>query len=133
MLTLNPVRVELGDRTLEEISLLTVERVAVEPLREWTDGGPYAVFADAPKVRTAITIRQRMPRDDADPIRLGERSLLRWTRTLDATQAQATAWRASVVVMSVRFEHREGRVERVIEAEAVSDDPTIDPLSALPA
>lgn len=133
MLVLNPQRVQFGARVLEDVSLISVDREAVEPLVAWEDGGPHATLVDAPRQKVSVRVVQALTRDELQPPRPGELGELSFTTAPAASAAGGVRCRVRAVVTAVRYtlsaeagKAAAARREVVLVAEAESA--TVDPV-----
>jgi len=131
---LHPKSVSLLGAGLTGVRAVSVSRSAKQVVEEWSDGGPYAVFADAAEVSVEIIIEREIrggaPGLTGSPAP-GDRGTLALTASPSAGGAHEERIAATVVVTSVR--HRlhggEGPTQTIV-CRAVSPDGATAPVGA---
>ncbi len=136
MLILNPGIVTFGARTLGDVVMLTVDRSAHRRVEEWSDAGPYAVFADVPEQRVRVRVVQELSREDVGGASPGEAGTLTFRTSPASAESGRRKAAASAVVVGVTHEivsrgSAGGRptARRIIELIAVSPDGAADPIT----
>lgn len=129
MLFLNPSQLSLLSTDLPDIDSVSIDRLAHREVVEWSDAGPFAVFADIPESKVEITITQRLEREFslAGPLP-GEQGALEFIIAPNASHAHRQKVSAQVVVRSVRNDLA-AKPKRIISLAALSPDGTTDPIS----
>lgn len=129
MLLLNPRTAKFGDMRWTEITAIAIDRTPRRRVEEWSDEGPYAVFADVPEQRVRIVITQELVQSDTDPpIPGAQDTLIFYTSPAPADSARKKV-SATAVILDVRHELslKKGAV-RTITLAAVSDGAS-DPIT----
>ena len=129
MLILNPREVRFGSALWEDVVAISIDRAAHKTVEEWSDLGPYAVFADVPEQKVRVTIVQEVARDDVNVPRPGEAGTLEFHTSPTASDAGRKKVSCAAVVLESRHELsiRKGAIRTVILA-AISDG-AADPVS----
>jgi len=133
MIWLHPKSVSLLGAELTGVRAVSVSRSARQVVEEWSDGGPYAVFADAAEVSVEIVI-QREIRGGAPGLTgspgPGDRGALALTASPSAGGAHEERIAATVVVTSVRHRLHGGEgPTQTIACRAVSADGASAPIT----
>lgn len=130
MLVLNPRVVVFDGSTIGEVSLVAIDRSAGREIVEWSDLGPFAVFADVPEVVTEIRVVQRLGTEDLGSIVpgvMGELVLYTSRSSGDTLRRRISA---GAVLMDVKHELNVDRgTGRVLRFVALSDDGSGDPVT----
>lgn len=105
MLILTPETVTLGPVTLDRVVAFTVDRTASVMVENWSDLGPFQVYADATEQRVVFTIVQELSESRDGWLRPGDLTSLsvRFAPS-GGDQGRRTLMCASAVVDSVRHE-----------------------------
>jgi hypothetical protein len=130
MLILNPRTVRFGAAAWEGVTSIAIDRLPQKHVEEWSDAGPYAVFADVPEQRTRLTVRQELTRDDLASPRPGEQASLTFCTSPTASDAARRRLAATAVVLEIRHEVslKRGAI-RTITLAAISQDGATDPIA----
>lgn len=104
MLIITPAAVRFDTLTLDDVSLIAIERAAERAVIEWSDFGPHPVFADVPEVRTSVKLSRRVHRGDLAAIAPGQMGELSFVVSPAGTAAAAKKHAAQCVVMSVKYD-----------------------------
>ncbi|MBX3388072.1 MAG: hypothetical protein KF691_01310 [Phycisphaeraceae bacterium] len=129
MLFLNPSQLSLLSIDLPDIDSVSIDRLAHREIVEWSDSGPFAIFADIPEVKVEITITQRLEREFtlAGP-KPGEQGTLEFIISPNASHAHRQKVSAQVVVRSIRNDLA-AKPERIISLAALSPNGATDPIT----
>lgn len=76
MLFVQPREVMFGSQKWEDVTAVTVDRVATRVVREWDDTGPHLRFADVPDRMVTVRVVQHLGRGDMGAPTLGTESTL---------------------------------------------------------
>lgn len=137
MYLLNPESVVFGGVVLEDVQSVVVNRAAEKSVVEWSDDGPYVVFADVPQQRVGVRIVRRLSREQVTELRPGDEGELRVTVTPSGARSDAgrRVIVATCVVMSVVHElggaTAAGGARNAVQTivlEAVSGGGGVDPV-----
>lgn len=130
MLLLNPETVKFGSATWQDVFAVLVDRAAERSTLEWSDTGPYAVFADVPEQRITVRVSRRILRDVAFTPRPGESAELVVYASPTAGDASRRRVRTTCVVTHVAHElsSQRGAVQTVTLV-AISADGASDPIA----
>lgn len=101
MLLLNPSSVRFGDDLWDDATLIAIDRAPARLAENWSDLGPYQVFADAPEQRITIRIVRRLTRDQPPPPPLGTMAQLRFATSPSASDAGRRLIEATAVLIEV--------------------------------
>ena len=128
MLILNPASVMLAGVEYSNVESCAIDRAAHKEVVEWSDNGPYAVFADVPEQKVEIKFTQRLASNAADQqldrLRPGQSVSVEVVTSLNSSQAQRRRITATCVVRAVRnlvSVGKDPQARRVIELIAISD------------
>lgn len=124
---LRPNQVSFGSSTWADIERVAIDRVTTRAAREWSDEGPFLVFADAPEQLVRARVTQRLDRTTLSSPLPGEKAELRVE--LGATDAHRRLVRFQAVVESVTHDIAGARALRSITLLAVSYDGHDDPVT----
>lgn len=136
MLILSPDRVTFGDRLLQNVAAITIDRETSRLVQEWSDLGPHQVLADAAEQRTTVRIVQRLADTDLLSLSPGEAGTLVMGVSLSVSDANRRQLVGTAVVLSVKHELSVGigkPAARTTELVLISDDGASDPLLDQPA
>jgi hypothetical protein len=111
MLILNPWRVYWGETEFEQVRSVHVDRMAAKAVAEWSDAGPFAVFADVPEQRIEVTIVQDLTGETLSSPVPGEQQTLEFF-TSPGGDVDRRRVRVQCVVMSVKYELSEKPLAR---------------------
>lgn len=129
MLFLNPTQLSLLSIDLPDIDSVSIDRLAHREIFEWSDSGPFAIFADIPESKVEITITQRLERElSLSGPRPGEQGMLEFIISPNASHAHRQKFSAQVVVRSVRIDLAT-KPKRLISLAALSPDGATDPIA----
>lgn len=133
MLFLNPQHVSLGALTLEHVASIVVSRAADRLTVEYSDLGPFPVFADVPQERTTLTITRDLldaGLPETDALALGHQATLSFTTAPNASDARTRTFSLTIVITAIRNDlPRDRRLFQVISCLAISTDGASDPLA----
>lgn len=76
MLFVQPREVMFGSQKWEDVTAVTVDRVATRVVREWDDTGPHLRFVDVPDRMVTVRVMQHLGRGDLTAPALGSESTL---------------------------------------------------------
>jgi len=130
MLFLNPPSLSLLSTTYSNIESVSIDRLAHRELTDYSDSGPYAVFADIPESKVEIAITQRLDSGNDQSLtgpKPGQQGTLELTTSPNASQAQRKKLTAQVVIRSVRYDLT-AKPKRTISLVAISPDGAADPI-----
>lgn len=131
MLFLNPSKLTLLSADYTNIESVSIDLLTHHEATEWSDAGPFAVFADVPECKVEIAITQRLD-SGADQTLLGpkpgQQGTLDFTTSPNASQSQRMKLAAQVVVRAVRYDLA-AKPKRTISLVALSPDGTTDPIT----
>jgi hypothetical protein len=129
---LRPTSVSLGTTALHSIESISIDRVALGLVEEWSDLGPYQVFADVARERITCRIVRTLSLDDATRFSSpmpGEQHTLSFRIAPSASDAGRTQIDIPIVIRSVEHDPHPTRGTRVaITAIAISSDGATDPV-----
>jgi hypothetical protein len=136
MLMLQPRLVRFAGMTLENVTHVTLSREPAREVVEWSDGGPYAVFADVPEQRVVAVIRQELVREDWGDVRPGTMGTLTIVTAPAGADGRRRRLTATAVVLASASDVRGGssdgrapRAERSVRLVLVSPDGAADPVA----
>lgn len=129
MLLMNPARVTFGAATWEHVVWLGVDRQAESTLLEWSDLGPYAVFADVPERRVIIRVVQELTGEDLGGPAPGELGTLTAVTAPNGADGGRRRVTAQAVVTRITHELSGRGARRFIDLTAVSSDGAADPVT----
>ncbi len=130
MLLLNPETVKFGVATWYDVTVVLVDRATERPVLEWSDTGPYPVFADVPEQRVSVRVSRRLLRDTAFTPRPGDSAELIVYASPTAGDAQRRRIRAICVVTHVAHELSAQRgALQTVTLVALSADGAADPIA----
>lgn len=130
MLFLNPAKLTLLSADYSNIESVAISRLAHHEVTEWSDAGPFAVFADVPECKVEIAITQRLDTGPDQSLlgpKPGEQGALELTTSPNASHAQRKKLIAQVVVRAVRYDLG-AKPKRTISLVAISPDGAADPI-----
>lgn len=104
MLIITPAAVRFDSLTLDDVTLIAIERSAERAVVEWSDFGPHPTFADVPEVRTGVRVSRRVHRGDLASPTPGQFGELSFVVSPAGTAAAAKRHAAQCVVMSVKYD-----------------------------
>jgi len=125
-----PRRVTFGAETWDGVVAVSIDRVGVRAVVEWSDYGPHPIFADSPELRTTITVSMEIMRGVVASPRPGQVAMLTVDISPNTSQSQVRRVTAQAVVVRVTHDLtvKKGAV-RTIELLAVSSDGAADPIT----
>lgn len=135
MLITSPNAVRLGNARLHDVDTIAIDRVAHLLAEEWSDGGPYAVFADVPRQRIALRIDRRITRPQTLPLPEfvpGFRGTFVCFVSPQGTHAQGAEISATVVVTGVKYQLESSPIRQILTLVAVAVAPENDPIAITP-
>jgi len=135
VLIITPAAVRFDTLTLDDVTLIAIERTAERAIVEWSDLGPHPTFADVPEQRITVKVASRVSRGDLAAPTPGQQGELSFVVSPQGTGAAAKRHAAQCVVVAVKYEivHAAGSAAkgpsavRVIELVAVSSSGAADP------
>jgi len=135
MLIITPAVVRFDTLTLEDVTLIAIERAAERALVEWGDFGPHPTFADVPEQRITVKVSRRIARGDLAAPTPGQMGELSFVVSPAGTAAAAKKHAAQCVVLGVKYDvvHAAGGAARgpsavqTIELVAVSSNGSSEP------
>lgn len=141
MLILQPRLVRFGPTVLENVSAVAIARSALQAVVEWGDGGPHAVFADVPRQKLTITVRQTLAAGDPADLVPGSSGAFILCTAPAESDAGRRKLSASVVLLSAESDLRPaeprgpaaGLGVRTLTFVALSPDGAADPLTVTDA
>jgi hypothetical protein len=140
MLILHPARVVFGSITLGEVDRIAIDRTAERAVLEWSPGGPFPVFADVPRQRATLTVRQTLASGEAADLVPGQAGTLRIVTAPLAGDASARSISAEAVLLTAETRLTGGGAGggggagvRTLTFAALSTDGAADPLTVSPA
>jgi hypothetical protein len=134
MLILNPRTVRFGAAAWDGIASVAIDRQPQRLAEEWSDGGPYAVFADVPEQRTRITVVQELSQSDLATPRPGEQAVVSFCTAPAAGDTNRRRLSATAVVLEAKHELSLTRgALRTITLAAISADGAADPITVTDA
>lgn len=104
MLILTPASVRFDTLTLDDVTLIAVERSAERAVVEWSDLGPHPTFADVPEQRTTVKLSRRVFRGELASPNLGQLGELSFVVSPAGTAAATRKHAAQCVVLAVRYD-----------------------------
>jgi hypothetical protein len=130
VLILNPRSVTFGAARWEAVQSVALDRLPHRIAESWTDGGPYAVFADVPEQALRVTVVQELSPTDLSAPRPGDRATLAFCTSPTAGEAQRQRLSADAVVLRVSHDlSLRGAPTRTILLAPVSSDGAADPIT----
>ncbi|MBL8876944.1 MAG: hypothetical protein JNM86_14195 [Phycisphaerae bacterium] len=137
MLFLNPTKLSLLSADYSNIESVSIDRLAHREVTEYSDAGPYAVFADIPESKVEIAITQRL---DTGAMTINDQSLtgpkpgqqgtLELITSPNSSQAQRKKLTTQVVIRAVRYDLA-AKPKRTISLVAISPDGATDPITLI--
>lgn len=118
MLILDPAEVKFGARTWGDVRSLAVDVEAPRVCEEWSDLGPWCVWADVPERRVRVLIERSFEGSELASPAVGEEGLLSFRAGAGPESAREFA--ARCVVVSVRHEVSQGRAWQRVSLVALS-------------
>jgi hypothetical protein len=76
MLFVQPREVVFGGQKWDDVTAVTVDRVATRVVREWDDTGPHLRFVDVPDRMVTVRVVQQLSRGDLSAPGVGNESVL---------------------------------------------------------
>lgn len=131
MLFLNPTKLSLLSADYSNIESVSIDRLVHKEITDYSDTGPYAVFADIPESKVEISITQRLdtgPDQSLSGPKPGQHGTLELITSPNASQAQRKKLTAQVVIRSVRYDLA-AKPKRTINLVALSPDGATDPIT----
>lgn len=129
MLMIQPESVKFGASVWPDVMAVLVDRIATEPVVEWSDMGPHAVFVDTPRQRVVVKVTRRLAQDAAFTPRPGESAELVVFMAATAADASRRRVRMTCVVQQVTHDVANQRgASQVVTLVAISSDGVIDPI-----
>lgn len=130
MIWLNPANVAFGDETLANVESVAVDRAASRLIVDHTDGGPHAVFADAPEQRVTVRVVRRLVAPETPEPTPGEMGTLVFDASSNASSAsvQRVTIGNAMVTSVTHTITRTGGARQNIDFVAVSSDGIVDPV-----
>ena len=135
MLITSPNSVRLGNLRLPDVDTIAIERSPRTLAEEWSDGGPYAIFADVPEQRVTLRIDRRLTNAqvlNAPEFIPGFSATLGCFVAASGTHAHSAELTASVVVTSIKYQLDTSPIRQIITLLAVSASPGTDPIMLTP-
>ncbi len=130
MLVLNPRTVTFGDARWENIQAVSLDRVPQRVVEEWSDAGPYAVFADVPEQKLRVTVVQDLAAADLAAPVPGDRGTMAFCTSPAAADQRRQRLSMDAVVLRVTHDLSvKGAPTRTILLAPVSSDGGGDPVS----
>ncbi|MGH7244822.1 MAG: hypothetical protein ACREJD_15520 [Phycisphaerales bacterium] len=130
MLFLNPQSLSLLNVTYSNIESVSIDRLAHKEVTDYSDAGPFAVFADVPETKVEIQIVQRLDSGSDQSLsgpKPGQQGALELTTSPNASQAQRKKLTTQVVIRAVRYDLA-AKSKRMISLVAISPDGATDPI-----
>lgn len=138
MLILHPRTVRFGTMAIEQVVAVTLDRTAARDAVEWTDHGPHPTFADVPAVRTTVTLRQQLHREDlapaaseTTPLRPGTQAALTIVTAPAASDQSRRKLTATAVLLSAETQLKGGEASpaatRTLTFVLISSDGAAEP------
>lgn len=129
MLIINPEIVSFAGENWPSVESVAVDRLAHRLTQEWSDQGPWMVFADVPEQRVRVVLVQRLEGGALTSPVPGDAGTLRFEAAASESDAGRVAVEMEVVVGEVRHElTRKGGVRSLV-LWAVSPDGSTDPIT----
>lgn len=131
MLFLNPANLTLLSTTYSNIESVSIDRLAHKEITEYSDAGPFAVFADIPESKVEIAITQRLdtgPDQSLTGPKPGQQGTLELITSPNSSQAQRKKLTTQVVIRAVRYDLAT-KPKRTISLVAISPDGATDPIT----
>lgn len=132
MLITTPTSVRFDTLTLDDVTLIAIERSAERAVVEWSDLGPHPTFADVPEQRITVKLSRRVHRGDLAAPSPGQMGELSFVVSPQGAAAAAKKHAAQCVVLGVKYElvHAAGKgpsAVQVLELVAVSSSGSAEP------
>lgn len=133
MLILSPRQVRFGSLTLADIAAIIIDRSPARTVEEFTEHGPYAVFADIPVQRLRLHIVQQATSDVPDDPRPGDQAMLTFHTAHATTAARPSTISALCVVLAVQHElSLKHGATRKVTLVPISETGETDPITITP-
>jgi hypothetical protein len=134
MLILNPRTVSFGASRWDNVQSIALDRSPQRIAEDWSEAGPYAVFADVPEQKLRITLVQDLsPADLAAPVP-GDRATLSFTTSAAATDRRRQSLSTDAVVLRVTHDLSiKGAPTRTVLLAPLSPDGAADPITVADA
>ena len=104
MLITTPANVRFDTLTIDDVTLIAIERSAERAIVEWSDLGPHPTFADVPEQRITVKVARRIARGDLSAPTPGQLGDLSFVVSPQGTAAAAKKHAAQCVVLSVKYD-----------------------------
>lgn len=131
MYFLSPSRVSFGTLVFGNVSSVAIDRLAAKEAVEYSDAGPYPVFADVPEQKVMITLVQQLSASDFAAPLPGALGTTTITARQNNSDAGAITLQASTVVRSVMHSMTGKAAMRTIVLIAISSNGSANPISIL--
>jgi hypothetical protein len=132
MIWLQPRIVTLGNDTLRNVQSISVDRFTSKFVEEWSDLGPYAVFADVSQVRLVCRIQRLLDIEDAArlaSLTLGSQVTLSFQTAPGTSDAHRLQIDLTMVLRSVEHDSNPTQgMRQTITGVAISSDGATDPI-----
>ncbi|MFG0258394.1 MAG: hypothetical protein ACF8GE_10875 [Phycisphaerales bacterium JB043] len=132
MIWLTPSRVTLATTTLSHVESVSIDRFASRFVEEWSDLGPYQVFADVAHERVVCRVVRAITTDDDSRYSapaLGAQVMLAFETAPTASDARRTSVEITLVIRSVEHTpHPTRGIRQTITGVAISSDGATDPI-----
>jgi len=104
VLIVTPTSVRFDTLTLDDVTLIAIERSAERAVVEWSDLGPHPTFADVPEQRITVKVARRIARADLVSPAPGQLGELSFVVSPSGTAAAARKHAAQCVVLAVKYD-----------------------------
>jgi hypothetical protein len=101
MLILNPRTVTFGSSRWDNVQSVSIDRRPRRIAEDWSDAGPYAVFADVPEQSLRIAVVQELSATDLGPPAPGGRATLSFCTSPAAADRSRQRLTTDAVVLQV--------------------------------
>jgi hypothetical protein len=136
MLFVQPREVVFGTQKWEDVTAVTVDRVATRMVREWDDTGPHLRFVDVPDRMVTVRVVQQLARGDLSAPTLGVENTLTFVTAPTASDVGRRRVTVTGVVTGVEHALRAGKfggasgvtATRTITMVATSSAGSVDPV-----
>jgi hypothetical protein len=130
MLILNPRSVTFGPSRWDNILSISVDRTPQRIIEDWSDAGPYVVFADIPEQKLRITVTQELSATDLAAPTPGDRATLSLLTSPAATDQRRQRLTTSAVVLQTKHDlSQKNAPTRTILLAPISPDGETDPIT----
>ena len=132
MLIPTPAHVRFDTLTLDDVTLIAIERSADRAIVDWSDLGPHPTFADVPEQRITVKVSRRVHRGDLAALFPGQMGELSFVVSPQGTAAAARKHAAQCVVLAVKYDllraaAKEPSAIQTIELVAISSSGSAEP------